>query len=85
MSREAHVRFCERAGLRCPARLTQIQPAPADSLALAPLCDELAEIAAFALRFHTVTFQCRRSCKVPRALGVAARLGASTIRGSRDC
>ena len=28
MSREAHVRFCERAGLRCPARLTQIQSAP---------------------------------------------------------
>ena len=29
MSREAHVRFCERAGLRCSARLTQIQSAPA--------------------------------------------------------
>jgi hypothetical protein len=29
MSREVHVRFCERAGLRCPARLTQIQSAPA--------------------------------------------------------
>jgi hypothetical protein len=28
MSREAHVRFCERAGLRCSARLTQIHFAP---------------------------------------------------------
>ena len=25
MNREAHVRFCERAGLRCPARLTYVE------------------------------------------------------------
>ena len=33
MSRETHVRFCERVGLRCPARLTQIQSARAAELA----------------------------------------------------
>jgi single-stranded DNA-binding protein len=25
MNREVHVRFCERVGLRCPARLTYIE------------------------------------------------------------
>ena len=37
MSRETHVRFCERVGLRCPARLTQTQSAPPARPVFAPL------------------------------------------------
>jgi len=37
MSRETHVRFCERVGLRCPARLTQILLAPPARPVFAPL------------------------------------------------
>ena len=34
MNREAHVRFCERVGLRCPARLTYVRPAGLHRLSL---------------------------------------------------
>ena len=34
MNREVHVRFCERVGLRCPARLTYVRPAGIHGLSL---------------------------------------------------